>query len=90
MALNYVSQTPQSVSVTYTDMPAAANLVFIDHVSGTQTPAQSGALAAGGDGSADIPIPDLDAGQYYLLAQASGNYVAQTVPFYISEKEDAA
>jgi hypothetical protein len=83
-ALNYVSQTPQSVSVTYTDLPAAANLVFIDHVSGAQTPAPSDALAAGGDGSAEIAIPDLEKGQYYLLAQVSGNYVAQTVPFYIN------
>ena len=83
-ALNYVSQTPQSVSVTYTDMPAAANLVFIDQVSRAQTPAQSGALAVGGDGSAEIPIPDLEKGQYYLLAQVSGNYVAQTVTFYVN------
>ena len=83
-ALNYVSQTPQSVSVTYTDMPAGANLVFIDQVSRAQTPAQSGALGTGGDGSAEIPIPDLEKGQYYLLAQVSGNYVAQTVPFYIN------
>jgi hypothetical protein len=83
--LDYVSQTPQSVSVTYTDMPAAANLVFVNQVSRAQTPAQSGALAAGGDGSAEIPIPDLENGQYYLLAQASGNYIAQTVPFYINK-----
>jgi hypothetical protein len=83
-ALNYVSQTPQNVSVTYTDMPAAANLVFIDQISRAQTPAQSGALAVGGDGSAEIPIPDLAKGQYYLLAQVSGNYVAQTVPFYVN------
>ena len=83
-ALNYVSQTPQSVSVTYTDMPAAANLVFIDQISRAQTPAQSGALAVGGDGSAEIPIPDLAKGQYYLLAQVSGNYVAQTVTFYVN------
>ena len=83
-ALNYVSQTPQSVSVTYTDMPAAANLVFIDQVSRAQTPAQSGAMAAGGDGSAEIPIPDLEKGQYYLRAQVSGNFIAQTVTFYIN------
>ena len=44
--LDYVSQTPQSVSVTYTDMPAAADLVFVNQVSRAQTPAQSGALAA--------------------------------------------
>jgi hypothetical protein len=83
-ALNYVSQTAQSVSVTYTDMPAAANLAFIDQVSGAQTAAPSGALAAGGNGVAEIPIPDLAKGQYYLLAQVSGTYVAQTVPFYIN------
>jgi hypothetical protein len=83
-ALNYVSQTPQNVSVTYTDMPAAANLAFIDQVSGAQIAVPSGALAAGGNGVAEIPIPDLEKGQYYLLAQVSGNYVAQTVPFYIN------
>lgn len=83
--LDYVSQTPQSVSVTFTDMPAAADLVFVNQVSRAQTPAQSGALAAGGDGSVEIPIPDLEKGQYYLLAQASGNYIAQTVPFYINK-----
>ncbi|MGA8498142.1 MAG: hypothetical protein WB764_21835 [Xanthobacteraceae bacterium] len=83
-ALNYVSQTPQSVSVTYVDMPAAANLAFIDQVSGAQTAVPSGALAAGGDGSAEIPIPGLEKGQYYLLAQVSGNYIAQTVTFYIN------
>ena len=84
-ALNYVSQTPQNVSVTYTDLPAAANLAFVDQVSRAQTAAQSAALAAGGDGSAEIPIPDLEKGQYYLLAQVSGNYIAQTVPFYINK-----
>ena len=55
-ALNYVSQTPQSVSVTYTDMPAGADVVFVNQVSGAQTPAQSGALGTGGSGSAEIPI----------------------------------
>jgi hypothetical protein len=83
-ALNYVSQTPQSVSVTYTDMPAAANLVFVNQVSRAQTPSQSGAFGTGGDGSAEIPIPGLEKGQYYLLAQLSGNFIAQTVTFYIN------
>jgi hypothetical protein len=83
-ALNYVSQTPQSVSVTYTDIPPAANLVFVNQVSRAQTPAQSGALSSGGDGSAEIPIPDLEKGQYYLLAQMSGNFIAQTVTFYVN------
>ena len=51
-ALNYVSQTPQSVSVTYSDMPAGANVVFVNQVSGAKTPAPGSALGAGGDQSA--------------------------------------
>jgi len=62
-ALNYVSQTPQSVSVTYSDMPAGANVVFVNQVSGAKTPAPGSALGAGGDGSAEIPLPGLAAGQ---------------------------
>jgi hypothetical protein len=84
MALNYVSQTPKSISVTYSDMPAGANVVFVNQVSGAKTPSPGSALSAGGNGSAEIPVPDLAAGQYYLLAQNSGQYVAQTVMFYIN------
>ena len=83
-ALNYVSQTPQSVSVTYSDMPAGADVVFVNQVSGAKTPAPSSALGAGGNGSAEIPIPGLAAGQYYLQAQNSGQSIAQTVMFYIN------
>jgi hypothetical protein len=80
--LNYVRQTPQSVSVTYTDMPAGAAVVFHNQTSGTDTPAQNGALAPG-SGSADIAIPKLPGGQYRLRAQQGGQYVAETVKFYI-------
>jgi hypothetical protein len=82
-ALNYVSQTPKSVSVTYMDMPAGADIVFVNQVSGANTPSGS-ALGTGGKGAAEIPIPGLEAGQYYLLAQNSGQSVAQTVMFYIN------
>ena len=46
-ALNYVSQTPQSVSVTYSDLPAGADAVFVNQVSGAKTPSPSSALARG-------------------------------------------
>ncbi len=82
--LNYVSNDSQSVSVTYSDMPAGTNAVFVNQVSGAQTPSQSAALSKGGDGAADIPISGLALGQYYLQAQNSGQYVAQTVMFYIN------
>jgi hypothetical protein len=80
--LNYVSQTAQSVNVTYADMPAGAALVFHNETSGTDVPAQNGALAAG-SGSADIAIPQLVAGQYRLRAQHGREYLAETVKFYI-------
>ena len=83
-SLNYVNQTPKSVSVTYADMPAGVDVVFVNQVSGAKTPSQGSALSAGGSGSAEIPIPGLAAGQYYLLAQNSGQSVAQTVMFYIT------
>ena len=83
-ALNYVSQTPQNVSVTYTDMPAGTNAVFVNQVSGQQTPSQSGAMSKGGSGSADIPISGLALGEYYLQGQNSGQSIARTVMFYIN------
>jgi hypothetical protein len=81
--LNYVRQTAQSVSVTYTDMPAGATVVFHNETSGASTPAKNGALAAG-SGSADIAIPKLPGGQYRLRAQQGGQHVADTVQFYIT------
>jgi hypothetical protein len=83
-SLNYVSQTPNGVSVTYADMPAGSDAVFVNQVSGAKTPSQSSALSAGGNGSAEIPNPGLAAGQYYLVAENSGQFVAQTVMFYIN------
>jgi hypothetical protein len=82
--LDYVSKDSQSVSVTYTDMPVGTNAVFVNQVSGQQTPSQSGALSKGGNGSAQIPISGLALGEYYLQAQNSGQSIARTVMFYIS------
>jgi hypothetical protein len=81
--LDYVSQTAQSVSVTYTGMPADVAVVFHNETSGADTPAPDGALAAG-SGSADIAIPTVPDGQYRLRAQQSGQFVAETIKFYIS------
>ena len=83
-ALNYVSHDSQSVSVTYSDMPADTDVVLVNQVSGAKTPLQSGALSKGGSGSAQIPISGVSSGQYYLQAQNSGQFIAQTVMFYIN------
>lgn len=83
--LNYVRQTADTVRATYVDMPVSTEVVFVDTTSGAKTPSQSNALRNGGNGSADIPIdPSLPAAGYYLLAQGpGGQYLAQTVTFYI-------
>jgi hypothetical protein len=81
--LTYVSQTANSISVTYADMPASAKLVFVNDTSGSQTPSQGNALT-GGSGSADVAIAGLSGGKYHLLAQSDGQNIAQTVPFYLS------
>ncbi len=82
--LTYVSQTTNSINVTYADMPASAQVVFVDDTSGVQTQSQSNALSAGGSGSADVAIPGLPGGKYRLLAQSDGQSIAQTVPFYLT------
>jgi hypothetical protein len=82
--LDYVSNDSQSVSVTYSDMPAGTNAVFVNQVSGAQTPSQSAALSKGGSGSAAIPISGLALGEYYLQAQNSGQSIARTIMFYIN------
>jgi hypothetical protein len=80
--LTYESQTAQSVSVTYADMPAGAAVVFHNETSGADVPAHRGTLAAG-SGSADIAIPKLAGGQYRLRAKQGDKYLAETVDFYI-------
>ena len=81
--LIYVSQTANSVSVTFDEMPANAQVVFVNDTTGAKTPAQGNALAAGGNGSADIAIPSLPGGKYHLQAQSGGQNIANTVAFYL-------
>lgn len=80
--ITYVSQSADSVSVTYKDVPAGAEVAFVNQTSGTKTAAAGAALS--GNGSADIAIPDLKGGQYHLLVQQSGQPLAQTVNFYLN------
>jgi nitrogen fixation protein FixH len=78
-ALNYTGQTAQHVSVMYFDLPANTKIVLVDEISGaivSQGPMASGA------GSLAISLAALPSGQYYLLAQQSGQWIAQTVIFY--------
>jgi hypothetical protein len=84
--LNYVGQTPTNIDVDFAEMPTGAHVAFVNVTSAAQTPSPSTALNGGGSGSAAIPIESgLIAGQYYLLAQDSGDArLAQTVNFFIS------
>lgn len=80
--LNYVAQSPENVSVAYAEMPSGVEILFVDKTSGDKIiPSNNDALAKGGDGSADIAIPDHHSGDYFLLAQKGDEYLAQTVAF---------
>jgi hypothetical protein len=81
--LNYVSQTKQSVTVSYTDLPPGVALAFVNDISGAKTSATSD-VVKGGSGSSDISISGLPAGEYHLLAENDGVDLAQTVKFYIA------
>ena len=80
--ITYVGQSANSVSITYTDVPAGAEVVFVNQTSGAKTPAAG--AASSGNGSADIPVSGLKGGQYHLLVQQSGQPLAQTVNFYLN------
>ncbi|WP_426434231.1 hypothetical protein [Bradyrhizobium genosp. P] len=83
--LNYVSQNSTTVNVSYADMPVGADVVFVDKTSGkTTAPVNDNAIAAGGNGQAAIEIPGLTNGDYCLLAQKAGTFLAQTVTFALA------
>lgn len=82
--LNYVGQTANGINITYADMPAGSQLVFVNDTSGAQTPSPGNPLGGGGSGSADIANPSLPGGKYHLLAQSDGQSIAQTVAFYLT------
>ena len=81
-ALNYTSQTTQDVSVTYFGLPANSKIVIVDQVTGGIV--SSPGLVVSGSGSLNVPLLGLIPGQYYVLTQQSnGQWIAQTVVFYI-------
>ena len=84
--LDYTAQNDKNVSVTFGDMPANPALVFVNTVSGKETPSASTLLQNGGSGSGDVPIASGLFGAYCLLAQTrdtTPKFIAQTVVFYI-------
>jgi hypothetical protein len=86
-ALDYVTQTEKSISVTFEGMPKDPALVFVNTTSGKKTPSKSAILKNGGAGSGAVEIePSLGAGAFCLLAQtrdATPQFIAQTVVFYL-------
>jgi hypothetical protein len=81
--LNYVSHSLFTVTVSYTDMPPATDVVFVHQGTGDKTLSDNGLLGGGGSGSAEIQIPSLSGGQYYLLGQVVDQPIARTVMFYL-------
>jgi hypothetical protein len=81
-ALNYTGQTAQNVSVMYFGLPANSNIMIVDQISGAIV--SSPGLVVSGSGSLNVPLLGLIPGQYYVLTQQSnGQWIAQTVVFYI-------
>jgi hypothetical protein len=64
----------------YFDLPANTKIMFVDKTSGVIFFSPSNVV--GGSGSLVMPLTGLPPGQYYLLAQQSGQWIAQTVVFY--------
>lgn len=79
-AVNYTGQTAQNVSVMYFGLPANTNLMIVNHTSGAiVTPP----IVVAGAGSLDITLLGLIHGDYYVLAQQAGQWIAQTVIFHL-------
>jgi hypothetical protein len=77
--INYTGQTDLNVSVAYFDVPAGTQVFLVNQVNGAKQPALVPLLS--GSGSLEIPIPS-GPGQYYVLGQQAGVWVARTVMFY--------
>ena len=80
-ALNYTGQTAQNVSVMYFALPANSHIVIVDQISGAIV--SSPGLVVSGSGSLNVPLLGVIPGQYYVLTQSNGQWIAQTVVFYI-------
>jgi hypothetical protein len=84
--LNYTSQTKAEVNADYAGMPGGAQIVMVDDTSGATLDGGT-LLFSGGSGSVSVAIDaSTPAGAYRLSAQdATGDELAQTVQFYISD-----
>ena len=80
--LNYAGQSAVYVNVEYAGLPADTQLFILNQVSGAKWAALVPLVS--GSGSMGIPKPAAP-GQYYVLAQQAGEWVAQTVMFYRAE-----
>jgi hypothetical protein len=79
-ALNYTGQTAQNVSVMYFSLPANTKILIVDQISGVLIDPNLPLVS--GSGSLVVPLSGLKPGEYYLLAQQAGQWIAQTVMFY--------
>jgi hypothetical protein len=80
--LNYTGQTATTVSVMYFSLPANTQIMFVNQINGvTFLPSAT----VSGSGTLVISLATLPPGpgEYYLLAQESGGWIAQTVRFYL-------
>ena len=77
--INYTGQTDLNVSVAYFDVPDGTQIFIVNEVNGVKQAALVPLIS--GSGSLNIPIPS-GPGQYYVLGQQAGVWVARTVMFY--------
>jgi hypothetical protein len=81
-ALNYTGQTATTVSVMYVSLPANTQIAFVDQISGA-TFAPSATVSGSGSLAISLAALPPGPGEYYLLAQEAGGWIAQTVRFYL-------
>jgi hypothetical protein len=81
-ALNYTGQTATTVSVAYVSLPASTQIAFVNQISGSIFLPSA---TVSGSGTLVISLATLPPGpgEYYLLAQEAGGWIAQTVRFYV-------
>jgi hypothetical protein len=80
--LNYTGQTATTVSVMYASLPANSQIAFVSKITGSIFLLSA---TVSGSGTLVISLATLPPGpgEYYLLAQEAGGWVAQTVWFYV-------
>ena len=81
--IKYGGQGSSDVSVFYFDLPPGTQLLLVNQVSGAEIASGVGALS--GTGLINVPFTPLPTGpgQYYVRARNAGQWVGQTVMFYV-------